>query len=67
MVGVGANILERRSVAEVRVDTSQFATVARSHALYVDVALALAAAVAAGAVKLAVIFDVEVDDLKDDK
>jgi hypothetical protein len=63
MISVCANVDKCRGVAVVRVDACDFATVAGSDTLDVDVALALGAAVAAGAVDLAVVFGVEVYDL----
>jgi hypothetical protein len=64
MISVCANVDKCRGIAVVRVDAGDFTTVTGSDALDVDVALALGAAVAAGAVDLAVVFGVEVDDLE---
>jgi hypothetical protein len=58
-----ADIAQSSSITIIAVDTSQFATVTSSDAFDVDVALALAAAVPARSVELAIVFDVEVDDL----
>lgn len=64
MVGVGADVLQGSGVPIVQVDADNFTTVVCGSALNVDIALALGAAVAAGAVDLAVVFGVEVDDLE---
>lgn len=58
-----ARVFNRRSISVVAVDTRQFTTIAGIHAVDVDVALALLAAVAAGAVQLAVVLDVKVEDV----
>lgn len=60
---VGADVLESSSVAVVGVDTSELTTADSGDALDVDVALALLGAVSAGAVELAVVVDVEIDDV----
>lgn len=60
---VGADVVEGSSVTEVGVDTGELVAVDCGDTLDVDVALALAGAVAAGAVELAVVLDVEVDDV----
>jgi hypothetical protein len=64
VVGVSADVVQSTGIAIVRVDAADIAAVVRGHALNVDVALALGAAVTAGAVDLAVVLGVEVDDLK---
>jgi hypothetical protein len=64
---VRADVLEGSRIAIVAVDARDLArlaaALARGDALDVDVALALAAAVAARAVDLAVVLGVEVDDV----
>jgi hypothetical protein len=64
MISISTNVDKCGCVPIVLVDAGNFTTVAGSDALDVDVALALGAAVAAGAVDLAVVFSVEVDDLR---
>lgn len=64
VVGVGANVYQGRSVAIVQVNADNFTTVVCGSPFDVDIALALGAAVTAGAVDLAVVFGVEVDDLE---
>lgn len=63
VLGAGADVLERRGVSVVLVDAHNLAAVLGRQALDVDVPLALGLAVAAGSVDLAVVFDVEVDDV----
>lgn len=64
VVGVGADILQGSGVPVVQVNADNFTTVVCGSALHVDIALALGVAVTAGAVDLAVVFGVEVDDLE---
>lgn len=61
-LGVGADVDERGLVAVGLGDANDFAALARSHALDVDLASALLAG-AAGSVDLSVVLSVEVDDL----
>lgn len=61
VASVRADVDKSGRVSVHRVDARQLATVVRRHALDVDVALALAGAVAARPVQLAVVLGVEVD------
>ena len=63
VVSVGADVGQSSLVAEGLVDASELTAVVSSRAGDLDRALALGVAVAAGAVQLAVVLDVEVDDV----
>ena len=60
---IGADVLKRSRVPIVGVDARDLSSVSGGDALDVDVPLALGLAVPAGAVDLAVVFGVEVDDV----
>ncbi|KAJ8104452.1 hypothetical protein OPT61_g10749 [Boeremia exigua] len=60
---IGADVLEGSSVLVVSVDAGELTAVLSSDTLNVNVALALGRAVSAGAVQLAVVLDVEVNDV----
>lgn len=61
VVGISADVDESGGVSIDRVNAGQLAAIVGSRALNVDVALALAGAVAARAVQLAVVLGVEVN------
>jgi hypothetical protein len=63
MVSVGTHILQSGRITVVEVDAHDFTAVTRSSALNIDIPLALAVTVAAGAIDFAVVFGIEVDDL----
>jgi len=59
-LGIVASVLDCGSVSIIRVDASQLTTIDSSHTFNVNIALALLRAVAAGAVQLAIVIDIEV-------
>lgn len=64
MVSVGAHILQRGRITVVEVDADDFAAVTSGSALNIDIALALVVTVTARAIDFAVVFSIEVDDLR---
>lgn len=64
MVSVGAQILQCSRITVVEVDADDFAAITSGSTLNIDIALALVVTVTARAIDFAVVFSIEVDDLR---